>query len=324
MKNQSMEIEFILVGISSLPELRMFLLVSFFCIYVIALVGNSLIFFTIYASQQLHTPMYFLLGNLSVIDLLCTSTIVPKMLANLFSQRAAISFAGCMAQMYMFTWALVSEALLLALMAFDRYAAICHPLHYPMVMSSRVCIAMAGSIWVIGISNSAVHTSLAVPLSFCKSLIIDHFFCELPPILKLSCSDTHLNEALAFCADVIFGVGSCSLILVSYGCIIRTILRIRSSEGKKKAFSTCSSHLTVVSLYYSTVIYTYIRPTSNLSLGRDKIITALYSVIIPMFNPIIYSFRNREVKGALQKLLGWTSLLFPGRALSFNLKNHPS
>ncbi|XP_027709918.1 olfactory receptor 13G1-like [Vombatus ursinus] len=312
------------MGISSLPELRPFLLVSFLCIYVTALVGNSLIFFTIYSSQQLHTPMYFLLGNLSVIDLLCTSTIVPKMLANLFSQRATISFAGCMAQMYMFTWALVSEALLLALMAFDRYVAICYPLHYPMIMSSHVCIGMAGSIWTIGITNSAVHTSLAVPLSFCNSLVIDHFFCELPPTLKLSCSDTHLNEALAFCADVIFGVGSCSLILVSYGCIIRTILRIQSSEGKKKAFSTCSSHLTVVSLYYSTVIYTYIRPTSNLSLGRDKIITALYSVIIPMFNPIIYSFRNREVKGALQKLLGRTSLLSPGRTLSLCLKNHPS
>ncbi|XP_074046119.1 olfactory receptor 13G1-like [Macrotis lagotis] len=322
MKNQSMDIEFILVGISSLPELRIFLLVSFLCIYVVALVGNSLIFFTIYASQQLHTPMYFLLGNLSVIDLLCTSTIVPKMLANLFSQRAVISFAGCMAQMYMFTWALVSEAALLALMAFDRYAAVCHPLHYPMIMSSRVCIGMAASIWVIGISNSAVHTSLAVPLSFCRSLVIDHFFCELPPILKLSCSDTHLNETVAFCADVIFGIGSCSLILVSYGCIIRMILRIRSSEGKKKAFSTCSSHLTVVSLYYSTGIYTYIRPTSNLSLGRDKIITALYSVIIPMFNPIIYSFRNREVKGALQKLLGKTLFLPPGR--TFSPKNHPS
>ncbi|XP_074046123.1 olfactory receptor 13G1-like [Macrotis lagotis] len=322
MKNQSMEIEFILVGISSLPELRIFLLVSFLCIYVIALVGNSLIFFTIYTSQQLHTPMYFLLGNLSVIDLLCTSTIVPKMLANLFSQRAAISFAGCMAQMYIFTWALVSEALLLALMAFDRYAAICHPLHYPMIMNSRVCIGMSASVWVIGISNSAVHTSLAVPLSFCGSLVIDHFFCELPPILKLSCSDTHLNEVVAFCVDVIFGIGSCSLILVSYGCIIRTILRIRSSEGKKKAFSTCSSHLTVVSLYYSTAIYTYIRPTSNLSLGRDKIITVLYSVIIPMFNPIIYSFRNREVKGALQKLLGRTLFLPLGR--TFSLKNHPS
>ncbi|XP_044531309.1 olfactory receptor 13G1-like [Gracilinanus agilis] len=323
MKNQSMEIEFILVGISSLPELRLFLLVSFLCIYVTALVGNSLIFFTICASQQLHTPMYFFLGNLSVLDALCTSTIVPKMLANLYFQRAAISFLGCMAQMYLFTWALVSEALLLALMAFDRYIAICHPLHYPMVMRSRVCIGMAGSIWAIGISNSAVHTSLAIPLSFCHSFVIDHFFCELPPILKLSCSDTHLNEALAFCADVIFGVGSCSLILVSYGCIIRTVLNIRSSEGKKKAFSTCSSHLTVVSFYYSTVIYTYIRPTSNLSLGRDKVITALYSVIIPMLNPIIYSFRNREVKGALQRLLGGTLLFPPGKTLSFSLKTHP-
>ncbi|XP_072483833.1 olfactory receptor 13G1-like [Notamacropus eugenii] len=209
-----------------------------------------------------------------------------------------------MTQMFMFTWALVSEVLLLAIMAFDHYAAICHPLHYSMVMSSHVCSGMAGGIWAIGISNSAVHTSLAVPLSFCKSLVIDHFFCELPPILKLSCSDTHLNETLAFCVNMIFGVGSCSLILVSYGYIIRTVLRIRSSKGKKKAFSTCSSHLTVVSLYYSTVIYTYIRPTSNLSLERDKIITVLYSVIIPVFNPIIYSFRNREVKGALQKLLG--------------------
>ncbi|XP_074121528.1 olfactory receptor 13G1-like [Sminthopsis crassicaudata] len=324
MKNQTMEIEFILVGISSLPELRLFLLVFFLCIYVTALVGNSLIIFTTCASQQLHTPMYFLLCNLSAIDLLCTSTIVPKMLANLLSQKPAISFSGCMAQMYLFTWALVSEVLFLALMAFDRYAAICHPLHYPMIMNSRVCIGMVGSIWAIGISNSAVHTSLAIPLSFCSSLIIDHFFCELPPILKLSCSDTHLNETLALCADVIFGVGSCSLILISYGCIIRTILRIRSSEGKKKAFSTCSSHLTVVSLYYSTAIYTYIRPTSNLSLERDKIITALYSVIIPMFNPIIYSFRNREVKGALQRLLGWTAFFLPGKTVSIHLKNNPS
>uniref|UniRef100_A0A8C3S4C2 Olfactory receptor n=1 Tax=Chelydra serpentina TaxID=8475 RepID=A0A8C3S4C2_CHESE len=301
--NQSSVTEFILVGLSSLPEHQMFLFVLFTFSYMAALAGNLLIVLTITTSTSLHTPMYFLLINLSLINVLSISVSIPKMLHNLLEHKKTIAFLGCIAQIYLFTWTLGSEALVLAAMAFDRYAAVCHPLHYTIIMRREVCVGLISGIWIAGAINSAVNTGFVLQLSFSCSNVINHFFCELPPVLKLSCSDTSLNETLAFLADTVFGMGSCVVTLTSYYFILRTIFKIRSTEGKKKAFSTCSSHLIVVILYYSTAIYTYIHPSSAYSPDRDKVITVLYSVITPTLNPIIYSLRNKEVKKALRKLI---------------------
>ncbi|XP_067392512.1 olfactory receptor 13A1-like [Emydura macquarii macquarii] len=303
MKNQSSVTEFILVGLSRRPEHQMFLFMVFTFIYVAALAGNILLILTVTASSCLYTPMYFLLINLSLINILSISVSIPKMLHNLLEHKKTIAFLGCIAQICLFTWTLASEILVLAAMAFDRYAAICHPLHYTLIMRKGVCVGLIAGIWTVGLVNSAVHTGLVLQLSFCGSNVINHFFCELPPVLKLSCSDTSLNEIMTFLADTFFGMGGCAITVMSYYFILRTILKIHSTEGKKKAFSTCSSHLIVVSLYFSTVIYTYLQPSSAYSLDREKVTTVLYSVITPFLNPIIYSLRNKEVKEALRKLI---------------------
>lgn len=253
--------------------------------------------------------MYFLLINLSIVNVFSISVTTPKLIQTLWAHRKTISFYGCITQMYLFIWTLVTELLLLTFMAFDRYAAICHPLQYTVIMRKRVCILVAAGVWVTGMVNSAVHTGLALQLSFCNSRIINHFFCDLPPLLHLSCSDTSLNEKMAFVADLVFGIGSCGFTLASYFFILRAIFQIRSTEGKKKAFSTCSSHLFVVSFYFSAVIYTYIRPASFYSLDKDKIVSLLYSVMTPVVNPVIYSLRNKEVKDAFRRLTGGGRLL---------------
>ncbi|XP_067416427.1 olfactory receptor 13G1-like [Emydura macquarii macquarii] len=303
MKNQSIITEFNLVGLSSRPEHQMLLFVIFTFIYMAALAGNILLILTVTANSSLHTPMYFLLINLSLINILSISVSVPKMLLNLLEQRKTISFLGCIVQICLFTWTLGSETLVLAAMAFDRYAAICHPLHYTLIMRKGVCVGLIAGVWIAGVANSVVHTGLVLQLSFHCSTVINHFFCELPTVLRLSSSDTSLQETLTSLSDTIFGMGSCAIILISYYLILRTILKIHSPEGKKKAFSTCSSHLIVVSLYYSTAISTYIHPSSSYSTDRDKVITVLYSVITPALNPIIYSLRNKEVREALRKLM---------------------
>ncbi|XP_067400756.1 olfactory receptor 13G1-like [Emydura macquarii macquarii] len=302
MKNQSSVTEFMLVGLSSRPEHQMFLFMVFTFIYMAALAGNIL---TVTASSCLHTPMYFLLINLSLINILSISVSVPKMLHNLLEHRKTIAFLACIAQIYLFTWTLASEVLVLAAMAFDRYAAICHPLHYTLIMRKGVCVGLIAGTWTVGLANSVVHTGILLQLSFCCSNVINHFFCELPPVLKLSCSDTSLNKTLNFLADAVFGMGSCAITLMSYYFILRTILKIHSTEGKKKVFSTCSSQLIVVSLYFSTSIYSYIHPSSASSPDRDKLITVLYLVITPALSPIIYSLRNEEVKEALRKLINY-------------------
>ncbi|KAM6448910.1 olfactory receptor 13A1-like [Liasis olivaceus] len=194
-------------------------------------------------------------------------------------------------------------------MAFDRYAAICHPLHYNVIMRKEVCVALATTVWIAGIINSAVQAGLMLPLSFCDSNVINHFFCDIPPVLDLACSDTSRNHFTTMIADVVYGMGSCVLTLASYFFILRTIIRIRSAEGKKKAFSTCSSHLLVVSFYFSAIIYMYIRPSSAYSLDKDKLVSLLYLMVTPAVNPLIYSMRNREVKEALKMLTGNLRLL---------------
>ncbi|XP_061447965.1 olfactory receptor 13G1-like, partial [Rhineura floridana] len=302
-KNQSGTMEFTLVGLTSSAELQTLLFGIFTLIYATALAGNILLIFTICSCKKLHTPMYFLLINLSLVNVFSISVTTPKLLQTLWTHRKTISFYGCITQMYLFVWALGTELFILSFMAFDRYAAICHPLQYTVIMRKEVCVGIASGAWVAGMFNSAVHAGLMLMLSFCNSNIVNHFFCDVPPLLELSCSDTSLNEMMAFVSDVIFGICSCGLTLTSYFFILRAIFRIRSTEGKKKAFSTCSSHLFVVSFYFSTVIYTYIRPSSDYSLEKDKFVSLLYSVVTPVVNPLIYSLRNKDVKEALTPLL---------------------
>ncbi|XP_032091961.1 olfactory receptor 13G1-like [Thamnophis elegans] len=303
-KNHSAMREFVLLGLTQSPEIQRILFWLFTLSYVAALMGNFLLIFIICTSKKLHTPMYFLLANLSLVNALSITTTTPKLLHTLFSHRYTITFYGCIIQVYFFILFLVTELMLLTSMAFDRFVAICYPLQYTLIMRKELCAAIAVGAWVLGLTNTTVNSGLLLQLSFCESNIINHFFCDVPPVLKLSCSDTSFNETMAFVADVVFAVFSCGLTLTSYGFIIRAIFRIRSTEGKKKAFSTCSSHLIVVSFYFSGVIYTYIRPTSVYSLNRVKYISLLYSVVTPVINPIIYSLRNREVKEVLKDFIG--------------------
>ncbi|XP_013907349.1 PREDICTED: olfactory receptor 13A1-like [Thamnophis sirtalis] len=220
-----------------------------------------------------------------------------------------ISFYGCITQVFFIIWALGSEMLLLSFMAFDRYAAICHPLHYTIIMRKEVCIFIATIVWIAGMINSAVHAGLMLHVSFCDSNVINHFFCDIPPMLNLACSDTSINQFMTMLANVVFGICSCGLTLTSYCFILRSIFKIHSAEGKKKAFSTCSSHLIVISLYFTALIYTYIRPSSVYSLDKDKLVSLIYLVITPVINPIIYSLRNKDFKERMKILTGYLRLL---------------
>lgn len=302
MMNGTLVTEFFILGFSEMPHLRVPLLLSFLCLYMAAISGNLLITVTISVSPALHTPMYFFLVNLAMVDILCTSTILPKLLDSMMAGRT-ISYGGCMAQLFFFTWSLGAELLLFSAMAYDRFVAICCPLHYSTWMGPRVCAFLAGIVWAISLTNTSINTGLMLRLPFCSSNVIEHFFCEIPPLLKISCAPTQLNEAMAFAADVFLAVGNFSVIILSYGFIVASILKIRSAEGKRRAFSTCSAHLIVVSMYYSTVIYTYIRPASSYSLNKDKVVSVIYTSVAPTLNPLIYTLRNKDVKVALRRLL---------------------
>ncbi|XP_067326625.1 olfactory receptor 13G1-like [Anolis sagrei] len=303
MKNHSVITEFILVGLSSSPEHQMILFWLFSLIYAVAIISNILTILAIGTCSKLHTPMYFLLINLSIINICSISVTVPKMLQTILVERKSITFPGCIAQVYVFTLMLGTELMLLAFMAFDRYAAICRPFQYMVIMRKEFCLETIAGLWLIGMANSAIQTGLVARLSFCDSNIINHFFCELPPMFNISCSDTSLNETMVFTASVIILIGSCAVTLTSYCFIVRDIIKIRSTESKRKAFSTCSSHLLVVSFYYSTIIYTFLRPASSYSLEEDKVIAIIYSVLTPVLNPFIYSLRNTDVKEVLIKLI---------------------
>lgn len=296
--------QFILLGLSSRLE-DQFILFGFFTVfYLMALVGNLLILVMISMDSRLHTPMYFFLGNLSVVDIGYTTCTVPKMLVNYLSQDKSISLPGCLTQMYFFISFGGIECLLLGVMAYDRYAAICHPLRYGVLMSQRACSCLAAAAWAVGLANSAVHLGLMFRLSFCHDNVIRHFFCDIPPLFQLSCSDTRINQIVTFAVGGAVIMGSFLVTLVSYIYIVLAILRIHTKEGRLKAFSTCTSHLAAVNLYFGTIIFTYIRPNSSYSQEQDRALPVLYGIITPMLNPIIYSLRNKEVKRALQKALG--------------------
>ncbi|XP_066476743.1 olfactory receptor 5AS1-like [Tiliqua scincoides] len=293
--------EFILFGFTDRQEIQVVLFLFFLALYVATLVGNIGLIVLIWISPCLHTPMYFFLNNLAFLDLSYSSAITPKMLINFLTGRKTISLAGCMAQMYLFASFADAECLLLAAMAYDRYMAICNPLLYPVLMSRKVCVWLVAGSYLIGSITSLIHTYFTFRLPFCSSRVINHFFCDIPPLLALSCSNTHFNEILLFALCGFIQTSTFLSILISYTCILSTILRIRSTENRQKAFSTCTSHLTAVALYYGTLLFTYLRPSSSYVLDKDKIISVFYTVVFPMVNPLIYSLRNGEVKGSLSR-----------------------
>ncbi|XP_038166010.1 olfactory receptor 13A1-like [Arvicola amphibius] len=301
MDNYTAVVEFVLEGFSGNPAFHAFFLIFFPISYLMALAGNTLIFMAISLNPSLHTPMYFFLANLALLDIVCTSTVLPKLLEGLVGKGSHISYKGCLTQIFFLTWVLGAELLLLTAMAYDRYVAICRPLHYSMLMSRHVCVLLAGGVWVISAINSSLNTYLMARLHFCGPNQIRHFFCEIPALLLLSCSPTTLNNIMTVIADVYFGVINFLFTMISYSFIIASILRIRSAEGKKRAFSTCSAHLVVVILYYSTVIYTYVQPGSGSS-GNSKVAALIYTAVSPTLNPLIYSLRNKDVKVALRKV----------------------
>ncbi|XP_031244592.1 olfactory receptor 13A1-like [Mastomys coucha] len=301
--NQTVVTEFVLEGFSEHPGLRLFLTACFLSLYTVALMGNIVIIALVTSSTGLHSPMYFFLCNLATMDIVCTSSVIPKALVGLLSEENTISFKGCMAQLFFLVWSASSELLLLTVMAYDRYVAICCPLHYSSRMSPQLCGALAIGVWFICALNASINTGLMTRLSFCGPKVITHFFCEIPPLLLLSCSPTYINSIMTLVADAFYGGINFMLTLLSYGYIIASILRMRSVEGRRKAFSTCSSHLIVVSVYYSSVFCAYVSPASSYSPERSKVSSLLYSVLSPTLNPLIYTLRNKDVKIALGRLL---------------------
>ncbi|XP_038600194.1 olfactory receptor 13A1-like [Tachyglossus aculeatus] len=300
--NQTMVTEFILWSFTENPQLQPLFFSLFLLLYVMALVGNVLIITAIHVSTGLHLPMYFFLANLAILDIICTSSVLPKILENLISVKKTISFGGCMIQLFFLSWSLGSELVLFTAMAYDRYIAICQPLHYSKMVSKIVCTGLVAFVWSIGWLNSVTLTILILRLSFCGPNFISHFFCEIPAVLLLSCTPTYWIDILTIMADMFLTGLNFFLTMVSYSFIIASIMKIRTSEGKKRAFSTCSSHLTVVTLYYSTVLYSYIRPVLGTSGFMDKLVSVLYTVVTPSLNPLIYTLRNKDVKVALKKL----------------------
>uniref|UniRef100_A0A8C6FFA0 G-protein coupled receptors family 1 profile domain-containing protein n=1 Tax=Moschus moschiferus TaxID=68415 RepID=A0A8C6FFA0_MOSMO len=302
-KNYTSLTEFILLGLADTPELQVILFCLFSMIYTLTVVGNVGMILLIRADPRLHTPMYFFLANLSFVDVCYSSTITPKMLVDLLSEKKSISVAGCFLQMYFFIALATTECILFGLMAYDRYVAICNPLLYSLIMSRTVCLKMSAGAFTAGLLNSMVNTSYVSSLPFCSSNAIHHFFCDSPPLFKLSCSDTRLYESIFSTFAGVNMVGALLVILTSYSYILFSIFRMHAGEGRRKAFSTCASHLTAIILFYSTSIYTYLRPTSSYSLNQDKVASVFYTVVIPMLNPLIYSLRNKEVKKALWNVI---------------------
>ena len=302
-KNESSFTGFILLGFSDRLQLELILFVVLLIFYIFTLLGNTTIIALSYLDPRLHTPMYFFLSNLSFLDMCYTTSIVPQFLFNLSGADKSISFGGCVVQMYISLALGCTECILLGVMAFDRYAAVCRPLHYTVIMHPRLCALMASASWVTGFANSLLQTALVFLLPRCGRNKLAHFFCEIPPFLKLVCVDTTMNVYASFFASVIILLTPVALIVFSYGRIVRAVLRIKSAAGQRKAFGTCGSHLTVVSLFFGTAISVYFQPSSSDSQDQEKFMSLFYTVIIPMTNPLIYTLRNRDVKGAMKKLL---------------------
>ncbi|CAH6778484.1 olfactory receptor 10P1 [Phodopus roborovskii] len=303
-ENQTSITEFLLLGFSDLRTLQGPLFWLVLLVYLITLLGNSLIIFLTKASPVLHSPMYFFLRHLSIVELLYTTDIVPRILADLTSSHPqTIPFWSCAAQMYFFIVLGISECCLLTAMAYDRYAAICQPLHYSTLMNQRACTAMVGTSWIMGIITATTHSSLIFTLPFPRRPIIPHFLCDILPVLRLASAGKHRSEISVMTATVVFIMIPFSLIVTSYARILGAILAMASTQSRRKVFSTCSSHLLVVSLFFGTASITYIRPRAGSSVTTDRILSLFYTVVTPMLNPIIYTLRNKEVTVALKHMM---------------------
>ncbi|XP_044116967.1 olfactory receptor 10AG1-like [Neovison vison] len=295
--------EFILLGFSDYPNLQMFLFIIFFFVYVIILMGNGIIVLITRVDQALQTPMYFFLSNFSFLEVCFVSATLPRMLTNLWTQKRSISLFACATQMSFVLMLGNVECLLLMVMAYDRYIAICNPLHYPLVMNHKVCVQLVTACWITGVLVEIGQTCQIFSLPYCGSNQINHFFCDIPPLLSLACGDTFLNEMLVFTVAMLFVMIPFLLILGSYSKIISTILRLPSATGRTKAFSTCSSHVIIVAMFFGSAIITYLRPKAKHSSKTDKFLSLFYTIVTPMFNPMIYTLRNKDVMIALRKLL---------------------
>ncbi|XP_064903804.1 olfactory receptor 14I1-like [Columba livia] len=302
MSNSSSITQFLLLPFTDTRELQLLHFWLFLGIYLAALLGNGLIITTIACDQHLHTPMYFFLLNLSLLDLGSISTIVPKSMANSLWDTRTISYRGCATQLFFFLSLISVEYSLLTIMAYDRYVAICKPLHYGTLLGSRACVHMAAAAWASGFLNTFLHTVNTFSLPLCKGNAVDQFFCEIPHILKLSCSHSYLREVWLLVVSSCLVFGCFVFIVVSYVQIFRAVLRIPSEQGRHKAFSTCLPHLAVVSLFVSTGIFAHLKPPSIFSPNLDRVVSVLYSVVPPAVNPLIYSMRNKEIKDSLRKL----------------------
>ncbi|XP_006018974.1 olfactory receptor 1094-like [Alligator sinensis] len=294
--------EFLLLGFTDDPELQPILFVVLSMIYCITLVGNLSMVVLIWIDSRLHSPMYFFLGNLSLMDTCCSSSIIPKMLLNFVAGKKGISFSGCITQLFCFGVSATVECFLLAVMAYDRYIAICNPLLYRAVISTRVCMQLVIASYIGGFFHGILHMIGILRLSFYRSNVISHFFCDLPPLLQLSCTDTFVNELIIFIVSGPIQIFTFLIVLLSYVYILSTILQMNSAEGRRKAFSTCTSHLLSVSLFYGS-LFVYIQPHSSYSLDHNMLDSLCYTIFIPMLNPLIYSLRNKEVKEAMRKAI---------------------
>nr|XP_006051142.2 olfactory receptor 9K2-like [Bubalus bubalis] len=305
--NHSEVTDFILVGFRVRPEFHILLFLFFLLVYAMILLGNVGMMIIIMTDPRLNTPMYFFLGNLSFVDLFYSSVIAPKAMVNFWSESKSISYAGCVTQLFLFDLFIVTEGFLLAVMAYDRFIAICNPLLYSVQMSARLCVQLVAGSYFFGCISSVIETSVTFTLPFCASRNIDHFYCDERPLQRISCSDLYIPNMVSFFLCSIIILPTIIVIIVPYICIVSTVLKIRSTEGRKKVFSTCSSHLGVVSVLYGAIIFMYVIPDRFPELS--KVASLCYTLVTPMLNPLIYSLRNKDVKEALRKILG--KKLFP-------------
>ncbi|XP_030189661.1 olfactory receptor 1038-like [Lynx canadensis] len=302
-RNNTRVTEFILLGFSVHREIEITLFFLISVVYTLTLVGNLGMISLIRLDSRLHTPMYFFLSNLAFVDLCYSSSVAPKFLQTLLTKHRSISFYACATQLGFFLNFLISEMLLLAVMAYDRYVAICNPLLYMVSMSPKVCMQLVTGPYLYSFSVALLHTAITFQLIYCGPNIINHFYCDDVPLMALACSDTSLKEILIFIFAGFNMISSLTTVLISYLYIVAAILKIQSTEGRFRAFSTCASHLTAVTIFYGTLIFMYLQPKSNHSLDTDKMASVFYTIVIPMLNPMIYSLRNKEVKNALRKLI---------------------
>ncbi|XP_063092827.1 olfactory receptor 2T11-like [Cavia porcellus] len=303
-RNTTSSSDFTLLGLLVNSEATGIIFTVIFAIFVVAVTANLVMIFLIQVDPQLHTPMYFLLSQLSIMDTLFICTTVPKLLVDMVSTEKTISFVACGIQIFLYLTMIGSEFFLLGLMAYDRYVAVCNPLRYPVLMNRKVCLLLAAGAWFGGSLDGFLLTPITMNVPYCGSRSINHFFCEIPAVLKLACADTSLYETLMYICCVLMLLIPISIISASYSLILLTVHRMRSAEGRKKAFTTCSSHLTVVSIFYGAAFYTYVLPQSFHTPEQDKVVSAFYTIVTPMLNPLIYSLRNKDVTGASRRIMG--------------------